>query len=150
VGVQRDPGFLRRLAQRLITPTRLHVLIVDPDVASARQLVSTVSRTHSVTIVGTAAAAYAAIGEHMPTLVVTELDLPDASGLDLLTMLHAHPASRDVLLMVFSLRGAVRDKIAAFQAGADDFLVKPVHPEDFATHIRRLSHFRAILPPSAS
>jgi DNA-binding response OmpR family regulator len=150
MGTQRDQGFLQRLAQRLFTPTQLHVLIVDPDLGGARQLASALGHEHMVTVVGTATAAFTAIQGSVPMLVVIELDLPDASGLDMLARLHTHPATQRALLMVLTRRSSIQDKIAAFQAGADDFLVKPVDPQTFAAHVKRLARFRQILPSSAS
>ena len=150
MGTQRDLSFLQHLAQHLFAPTRLHILMVDPDLGGAHQLASAISREHTVTVVGTVAAAYGAIGARMPTLVATELDLPDASGLELLTALHTHPATQRVLLLVLTWRASIQDKIAAFQAGADDFLVKSVDPQTFAGHVRRLARFRQVLASGGS
>jgi DNA-binding response OmpR family regulator len=80
-----------------------------------------------------------------PSLVVTELDLPDAWGVEMITLLHRAPQTRDILLMVVTRRSAIRDKIAAFQAGADDYLVKPVDPVVFALHIQLLGRLRRTL-----
>lgn len=150
MGTQRDLGFLQRLAQRLLTPTQLHILLVDPDLDGAQRLASALGREHAVTLVGTAAAAHAAIRTRVPTLVATELDLPDASGLELVSALQARPATQRVMLLVVSWRTSIQDKIAVFQAGADDFLVKPVDPQDFTAHVQRLSSFRRVLAPSGS
>lgn len=97
-------------------------------------------------VVPTAQAAMAAIRTRIPTLIVTELDLPDRSGLDLLAALHAAPATRNVLLLVVTGRRGVGDKVAAFQAGADDYLVKPVDPYRFETQVQLLIKFRQIFP----
>ncbi len=123
---------------------------MEPDPGVAHQLAGALSHDHAVTVVGTAAAALAAIRARLPALVATELDLPDAFGLDLLTALHSGPATQPVLLMVLSRRTSIQDRIAAFQAGADDFLVKPVYPQTFATHVRRLSRFRQVLTSGGS
>jgi DNA-binding response OmpR family regulator len=146
MGTQRDPDFLQALARRLLAPRQLSVLIVDPDVRGAQMLAEGLGRKHAVAVVGTAAAALAAIGRRIPTLVVTELDLPDASGVALLATLHARPATRHVLLMALTRRRSVRDKIAAFEAGADHYLVKPLDPAQFSKHVEQLSHFRQVLP----
>lgn len=150
MSTQRDPDFLQHLARRIFAPTRLHILIVEPDLGVAQQLAGALSRDHAVMVVGTAAAALAAIRARLPALVATELDLPDAFGLDLLTALHSRPATQQVLLLVLSRRTAIQDRIAAFQAGADDFLLKPVDPQTFAAHVRRLSRFRQVLTSGGS
>jgi DNA-binding response OmpR family regulator len=65
----------------------------------------------------------------------------------LLRALRARTTARTPLLMVVSARKGVHDKVAAFQAGADDYLVKPANPARFLTEVERLSYFaQALLP----
>jgi DNA-binding response OmpR family regulator len=45
------------------------------------------------------------------------------------------------LIIVVTTRSSVPDKVAAFQAGADEYLVKPVDPEIFALRVRLLMGF---------
>ncbi|MGZ6282630.1 MAG: response regulator [Ktedonobacterales bacterium] len=121
------------------------VLFIDPDAENAERLSRALRGVGAVAVVPTAQAAAAAMGARMPNLVVLELDLPDASGLDFITHLHGTPATRNVLIMVVTSRTSVRDKISAFQAGADDYLVKPVDPQQFAVHVQLLSRFRQVI-----
>jgi DNA-binding response OmpR family regulator len=144
MGTQRDLGYLQRLARGLFKQAQLHVLLVDPDLASVQPLANALSRQHRVSVARTVQAARAAVATATPTLVVTELDLPDASGLELLGALRGGVGTQRILLMVLTRRTALHDKIAAFQAGADDYLVKPVDPQTFAAHVQRLGHFRQI------
>ncbi|HEV7129665.1 MAG TPA: response regulator, partial [Ktedonobacterales bacterium] len=81
----------------------------------------------------------------LPNVVVTELDLPDASGLELIRTIYSTPATHNVYLLVVTARTGIRDKIAAFQAGADDFLVKPIEPSQFDVHLQLVARFRRVL-----
>src|SRR5262245_38113625 len=98
-----------------------YVLVVDQDRESTGRLAAALDRLQRAAVVPAARAALSAMEPQLPDLVVTELDLPDANGLEVLTRLHQTAATRHVLLMVVTHRVAVRDKIAAFQAGADDY-----------------------------
>lgn len=124
----------------------LVVLILDPDPQRAEVLAQVLRSTCVVAIVSTARAAAAAIRTQVPDLLVTDLDLPDTSGMGFLTSLHSAVPTRDTLLMVITGRTALTDKIAAFQAGADDYLVRPVDPERFLLRVRLLSRFRRHFP----
>jgi DNA-binding response OmpR family regulator len=121
------------------------VLFIDPDREGAALLARPLRSRHAIAITESAQQAQAAISARTPDLIVMELDLPDANGLDFLRALHAAPATRNVLILVVTRRTGVRDKIAAFQAGADDVLVKPMDPEQFATHVLLVSKFRKVL-----
>ena len=117
-------------------------LIIDPDVASAERLAVALRSHWATRVVTNAKEAKAALSVSQPWLVVTELDLPDMGGLELLAALHNHPVTRHVMLTIVTTRRMISDKIAGFQAGADDYLVKPVDGELFALHVQVLSRLR--------
>lgn len=131
--------------QSTLKRQKLRVLVVDPDGGSADRLAAALKQRHGVSLVPSARAALSAMEPYPPDLVVTELDLPDGNGLELLSRIHQAAATRHVLLVVVTSRTLVRDKVAAFQAGADDYLVKPVNTLDFAKHVARLLQFRRIV-----
>jgi DNA-binding response OmpR family regulator len=122
------------------------VLFIDPDVTGTERLARHLKGRYAIAVVPTAQAAWSAMSMRMPDLVVTELDLPDADGLQVLTQLRSTPTTQHILLMVVTKHSSINDKIAAFQAGGDDFLVKPVEPEKFETHLLLVSRFRKIIP----
>jgi DNA-binding response OmpR family regulator len=120
------------------------ILIIDPDHEAGKRLAEALAPSITA-VVGSARAALEAMKVRLPDLIVTELDLPDASGLEFIARLHAAPATRHVLLLVATRRSSVRDKIAAFQAGADDYLVKPLDPQQFVIHAQMVSRFIQVI-----
>ncbi|HEU5441218.1 MAG TPA: response regulator [Ktedonobacterales bacterium] len=124
----------------------LAVLFVDPDIVSAHRLAMALGGLLSnFAVAATAQAAVEAIRARIPDVIVTELDLLDARGVELIAWLHSMPATRHVLLLVLTAQASVMHKVAAFQAGADDYLVKPVEAGTLATHLRLLMRFRQVL-----
>jgi DNA-binding response OmpR family regulator len=123
------------------------VLFVDPDTAGARLLANAIRDRYATAVVASAREAYDAMRYQMPTLIVCELRLPDMSGADFLAQVRSHPSTRHVLLIVVSSARAVQDRVRAFQAGADDFLVKPVEPATFLAHFLSVIRFRQIVGP---
>lgn len=120
---------------------RYGILVVDPVPQRMHALVEKLRTiaVFDVEVVGSAHSAANAINAHKPTLLVTELDLPDAGGIEFLTALHNSQVTRDILLMVVSSRGEIRDKIASFRAGADEYLVQPVNPDYFLLRVQLLT-----------
>jgi two-component system KDP operon response regulator KdpE len=130
---------------------RWAVLIVDPDIESARRLAAALSPNIFATV-ESGRAAFDAIQLRMPDLIVTELDLPDMPGVDFIARIHSTPATHNVLILVATRRTSVRDKIAAFQAGADDYLVKPLDAQQFVAHAQLVSRIMQVIgrePPAA-
>lgn len=120
---------------------RYGVVVVDPVPQRMQALVEKLRTVPAfdVEVLASAYAAVNAINGRRPALVVTELDLPDMNGVDFVTALHNTPATRDILLMVVTGRSGIRDKIAAFRAGADEFLVQPVNPDYFLLRAQLLT-----------
>ena len=137
---------------RFTTPPRpperpsLRVLFVDADPQRPEALRRALPPNCVVATVSSIQAAAGILSQQAPDLIVTDLDLPDGSGLQLIRRVHHDPATRHVLLMVVTSRGTLGDKIAALEAGADDYLVRPVDPERFAIHALLISRFRRTLP----
>src|SRR5690349_11517279 len=78
----------------------------------------------------TAADALRLLGTKFPDLVILDIGLPDASGLEILRTVRAADAAAaridpDTALLVLSGRCAETDRVRAFEHGADDFLAKP-------------------------
>ncbi len=144
-GDYRDTVLQTALVHGQYAQPPMAVLFIDPDTASAERLARPLRGRYATAIVPSAQAAQAAMSVRMPDLVVTEIDLPDANGLSILARLRTTPETQHVLLMVVTSRSSVNDKIAAFQAGGDDYLVKPVDPEKFETHLLLISRFRKVI-----
>src|SRR5262245_37260571 len=67
-------------------------------------------------------------------LVVLDLMLPGAYGLDVLKQFRS--AGSSVPVLVLSARNETRDKVRALQLGADDFVTKPFFPEELIARVR--------------
>ena len=70
--------------------------------------------------------------------VVLEQHLPGESGIGICTALRARPGAEDLPILMVSASGAEEDAIAAFEAGADDWLVEPLHARQFQTRMQSL------------
>jgi two-component system OmpR family response regulator/two-component system response regulator QseB len=68
--------------------------------------------------------------------VVLDLGLPELSGLELLTRLRAE--RNPVPILILTARDAIADRIAGLDAGADDYLVKPVDLGELGARLRAL------------
>lgn len=70
------------------------------------------------------------------TAIILDLGLPDGDGLDLLQHWRAEAASLPILIL--TARGGWRDKVEGLNAGADDFLVKPIRFEELLARIHAM------------
>jgi DNA-binding NtrC family response regulator len=112
------------------------ILIADPDEALLDTLRDQLaSRGHAVSCASDAARLHELLGQDDPDLLITDLDLPGVSGLEVLHQVHkSHPELAVVLTTAF---GSVEDAVHAIRAGAADFLPKPFSTEQVQVAVDR-------------
>ena len=71
-------------------------------------------------------------------LVVTDINMPDINGLELISFLKGNEAYRGIPLIIVSTEGAERDREKGLALGADAYLVKPFDPEALRDAARML------------
>jgi DNA-binding response OmpR family regulator len=76
---------------------------------------------------------YSAIGQVRPDLVLLDLMLPDEDGLSALRRIS--PSFEGGIVIITS-RDDVIDRVAGLEAGADDYVCKPVHPRELLARVR--------------
>jgi two-component system KDP operon response regulator KdpE len=86
-------------------------------------------------------------GLRKPDLLILDLGLPDGNGIDLI---HDLRGWSDVPVLILSARSQENDKIAALDAGADDYLTKPFAVGELRARVRALLRRRARSGESAS
>ncbi len=121
------------------------ILVVDDD-ARLRGLLSRYLGEHGfrVTTAGSALEARDRMRFLQPDLMVLDVMMPGETGLDLTGSLRREHS--DVPVLLLTARGAPEDRIAGFEAGADDYLPKPFDPRELLLRIRAMLR-RAPPPP---
>ena len=113
------------------------VLVVEDDGAVRRSLERALSlHGFRVRAVGDGLAALSALVQERPALVVLDVGLPGPDGLRITARLRADGDPVPVLLL--TARDAVVDRVAGFEAGADDYLTKPFALEELVARLRAL------------
>jgi two-component system, OmpR family, KDP operon response regulator KdpE len=112
------------------------VLIVD-DERAIRQFVEVSLKGHGYTVYQApdGRAALQEVRDVRPHLLIVDLGLPDMDGVDLIRAIREW---NPVPIIVLSVRDRDDDKIAALDAGADDYLTKPFSPGELIARIRAI------------
>ncbi len=125
------------VTQRMDPPdamSPMRVLLVEDDEALGRQVVETLQRAgYDVDWVRRGDRALSAEFATF-SLVVLDLMLPGAHGLDILKALRRDHV--DVPVLVLSARQDTGDKVRSLELGADDYLTKPFWPEELLARVR--------------
>jgi DNA-binding response OmpR family regulator len=102
------------------------VLVVEGNAAERSELSAMLTGAgHQVETAATSVAGLAVARASQPDLVLLEGVLPDGSGAAMCRTLREDPATQRALLFVVTSSAAEADRVSAFEAGADDLVVKP-------------------------
>ena len=109
------------------------ILLIEDDQILSRLVAQQLrSLGHEVTQVGGWKDADAYLAAHEPHLIITDVKLPDGDSLERLpALVGAQP------VIILTAYGSVRDAVAAMKAGAYEYLLKPVSPEELTLVVGR-------------
>lgn len=112
------------------------ILVID-DTQLIRDLLNDALTSHGyeVLLAETADKGNQHLSQKTPDLIMSDIDLPDVSGLELCKMLRSRTETRNVPIIIMT--GSSTDaQVKAFQAGADDFIIKPFKIEEMVERVR--------------
>ncbi|AJW43859.1 MULTISPECIES: winged helix-turn-helix domain-containing protein [Ralstonia] len=122
----------------------IQIMLVEQDQAEGDRLsFSLRDGGHEVVRVSHPAQAQGAIQQTAPELLLMEWTWPERESIDMLLALRANTQTRGLPVIVLSRHGDARAKIAALDAGADDYVVKPCDTGELHARIRAVVRRRA-------
>ena len=116
-----------------------HILLVDDD-AELLQMLEVVLRKAGFVpyLAVNGMEALSKVEEFKPDLVVLDVMMPLMNGNDICRRLREQEDTRELPIIMLSALDSVDDKLAGFQAGADDYVPKPVEPKELVARINAL------------
>ena len=126
-----------------VRPSR--ILVVEDDV-NVRRLVAAYLEREGYEVIQAADGRSGLVEaeRHLPDLLILDIMLPGLSGLEIAQKVKA---KRDAPILILTSRGEEEDVLAGFEAGVDDYLIKPFSPKVLVARVRAILH-RAGLAPS--
>jgi EAL domain-containing protein (putative c-di-GMP-specific phosphodiesterase class I)/ActR/RegA family two-component response regulator len=131
--LQPVPGPTPAPPQPRLALSGARILVVD-DSPAHRLLIRTVFELEGAAVhdAATAAAALQAVKDVEPDLVLLDVRLPDGTGFDVLEQIRR---TSDVPAVFVTAATAVADRVAGFDQGADDYMLKPFSPDELVARV---------------
>lgn len=80
--------------------------------------------------------------KHDPAIIVLDVMMPNMDGFEACRLIKSSPAGRTIPILMLTALTGTDDKVRALEAGADDFLNKPINREELRTRVRSLIRIR--------
>jgi two-component system KDP operon response regulator KdpE len=116
-----------------ISELPLKVLVVDDERSIRRFLDASLGNRYTILEAGSGGEAIQSAAVNHPDLILLDLGLPDMDGTEVTRRLREWT---DVPVIIISVRDGEQDKVAALDAGADDYLTKPFGTSELLARIR--------------
>jgi pilus assembly protein CpaE len=71
-----------------------------------------------------------------PDLILLDIMMPEMDGYEVARKLRSDPNTSSIPIIMFTAKTQVDDKVAGFEAGADDYLTKPTQPRELFAHVK--------------
>ena len=131
---------------------KAQILVVEDDNAVAKLMAATMeSQDYQYRIASTGASAIMEALSYKPDVMILDLGLPDTDGIEVIKKIRVWS---NMPIIVVSARSEDTDKVAALDAGADDYLTKPFSVDELLARLRvalrRVRHDRQRLSEESS
>ncbi|MFN2461684.1 MAG: response regulator [Candidatus Velthaea sp.] len=120
-----------------VSATRPTILIVDDD----RNLRTVIGANlelagYTVSTAADGSAALVMLDVELPDLVVLDVMMPGMDGYELCRRIRRHPTAAHVPIIMLTGRSETDDAVSGFEAGADDYILKPFSPKEMIARVR--------------
>jgi DNA-binding NarL/FixJ family response regulator len=128
-----------------VTQPAATLLLVDDTPANLSLLLDALGGAgYDLRIAESGESALAQMMRHVPDLVLLDVVMGGIDGFETCRRIKAHPKWRDVPVIFMTVLGDPNEKVRAFDAGAVDYITKPVHPPELVAHVRTHLGLRAL------
>ena len=134
----------RKVLQKSLAVQSLTVLFVDSDPDAQSRMRQALEDSFSVRCVGSIQEAKDYLHTDSPDILIAETVLDQESGLELCRYVRLQPELHRLPIMLLTSRSTLDDKVAGFEAGADDYVVKPFDARHLQARIRLLARIKRL------
>ncbi|HCT94906.1 MAG TPA: two-component system response regulator [Rikenellaceae bacterium] len=125
--------------QKTLNPVKKKVLIVDDKPTIAKVIQVYISEIFDCIYFEDPIRAIAWLTEgNLPDLIISDLNMPNMSGIDFLDYIKKNDLFRSIPFVVLSSEDSTSQKIELLEKGADDYISKPFNPMELKVRLKKL------------
>ena len=125
---------------------KLRILFVDSDAYTRGKMQKTLESAFDIACVASLSDAKQQLEAHPPDMLISEVLIGDESGLSLCTYVRNTEKLQKLPIMLLTSMSTIYDKVAGFEAGADDYVVKPFDSVHLISRVKLLARIKHLEP----
>jgi pilus assembly protein CpaE len=127
------------------------ILIVDDDIDTLKLIGLMLQRQgYEISVATNGTQGLAKAETEQPDIMLLDLMMPDMDGYEVTRRMRGDPRLAQIPIIMFTAKSLVDDKVAGFEAGADDYLTKPTHPAELTSRVKALLQRTSMMRTAAS
>ncbi len=132
------------------------IIVIDDEILIIKRLEALlIPRHYEVISASNGEAALTLVLQEQPDLILLDVLMPGMNGFEVCRQLKDDPVTRLIPVVLMTALGEVEDRVKGLEAGADDFLTKPLVALEFRVLVKRerpylISKLASAVPPSAT
>ena len=125
------------------------ILIIDDDTAILELIkVNLELLGHEAIIASDGVKGFALARQELPDLIILDVMMPDVDGFTVANRIRNNPSTKDIPILMLTALSMIQDKTKGFDAGVDDYLVKPFDLDEVKLRVRALLRRVNAIPES--
>jgi len=113
------------------------ILVVDDDLDTLRLVGLMLERQgYEIVAASNGQQGLSLAKREIPDLILLDLMMPDISGTEVARQLRSDPDLESILIIMFTAKTQLEDKLEGFDVGADDYVTKPIQPRELIAHVK--------------
>lgn len=117
-----------------------NILVVEDSSTMRSFIVSALEELPNITILESANGfeAIKILPHHNINLVITDINMPDINGLELVSFLRKHPLYKDIPIIIVTTESTAQDRNRGLSLGANEYITKPFQNTQLLSAVKRL------------
>jgi len=135
---------MTQITRELQALRRLKILFVDNDPHTRDRMQHVLDNGFAVQTVASVTEAKECLSTFLPDILISEVVIGQENGLELCRYVRSMPSLSHLPVMLLTSLATLQDKVAGFNAGADDYVVKPFDAYHLQARVRLLARIKRL------
>lgn len=136
--------------ERMSAVTKLRILFVDSDAYTRTKMLKALEPAFEVLCVSSLTEAKQCLATDPPDMLILEVIIGQESGIELCTYIRHTESLHMLPIMFLTSMATIYDKVAGFEAGADDYVIKPFDASHLIARVKLLARIKHLEPHISS